>query len=36
LRLPLGKIALVSIAAKLASVQKDLDDWREVAEGAVF
>lgn len=36
LRLPLGKIALGTIAAKLASVQQDLDHWREVSAGAVF
>jgi NAD(P)-dependent dehydrogenase (short-subunit alcohol dehydrogenase family) len=36
LRLPLGKIPLTTIQAKLDSVQKDLNDWRELAEGAIF
>jgi NAD(P)-dependent dehydrogenase (short-subunit alcohol dehydrogenase family) len=36
LRLPLGKIALGTIAAKLDSVRQDLETWRSVAEGAVF
>jgi NAD(P)-dependent dehydrogenase (short-subunit alcohol dehydrogenase family) len=36
LRLPLGKIALGTIGAKLASVQQDMEAWRHVAEGAVF
>lgn len=36
LRLPLGKIPLTTIQAKLDSVQKDLNDWRELAEGTVF
>ncbi len=36
LRLPLGKIALASITAKLAHVQKDLDAWSEVASNAVY
>ncbi|MCU0450913.1 MAG: oxidoreductase [Bernardetiaceae bacterium] len=36
LRLPLGKIALGSIAAKLASVSADLEAGRAIAESAVF
>lgn len=36
LRLPLGKIALNTLAAKLASVQQDINAWRSVAEGATF
>jgi hypothetical protein len=36
LRLPLGKIALGTLTAKLESVQKDIDSWKDVAEGAVF
>jgi NAD(P)-dependent dehydrogenase (short-subunit alcohol dehydrogenase family) len=36
LRLPLGKTPMITIAAKLASVQQDLDNYREVAEGAIF
>jgi NAD(P)-dependent dehydrogenase (short-subunit alcohol dehydrogenase family) len=36
LRLPLGKVALGTIGAKLDSVKKDLEDWRAVAEAAVF
>ena len=36
LRLPLGKIAIGSIASKIESVRKDLEDGREVAENAVF
>jgi NAD(P)-dependent dehydrogenase (short-subunit alcohol dehydrogenase family) len=36
LRLPLGKIALASISAKLASVQQDMEAGRTLAEGAVF
>jgi NAD(P)-dependent dehydrogenase (short-subunit alcohol dehydrogenase family) len=36
LRLPLGKVAVGTLTAKLASVQQDLDAWRSVAEGAVF
>ncbi len=36
LRLPLGKIPLTTIQAKLDSVQKDLNEWRTVAEGTVF
>lgn len=36
LRLPLGKIALVSLQFKLEWVQKDLEFWRKTAEKAVF
>jgi NAD(P)-dependent dehydrogenase (short-subunit alcohol dehydrogenase family) len=36
LRLPLGKIALVSLQTKIDSVQKDLNDYRAMAESAVF
>lgn len=36
LRLPLGKIALVTLQAKIDSVQRDLDAGREQAEGAVY
>lgn len=36
LRLPLGKIPLTTIQAKLDSVQKDLNDWRAMAEGTIF
>ncbi|MBC8033204.1 MAG: SDR family NAD(P)-dependent oxidoreductase [Chitinophagaceae bacterium] len=36
LRLPLGKIAVVSLTSKLDSVQKDLNDFRELAESAVY
>ncbi len=36
LRLPLGKIAVGTIAAKIDSVQKDLEAGRAVAEGAVY
>jgi NAD(P)-dependent dehydrogenase (short-subunit alcohol dehydrogenase family) len=36
LRLPLGKIALNTLKAKLDSVQADLDLHRSTAEGAVF
>lgn len=36
LRLPLGKIALGTLGAKIASVQQDIDTWRSVAEGATF
>lgn len=36
LRLPLGKVPLTTIQAKLDSVQADLDAWRELAAGAVF
>lgn len=36
LRLPLGKIALHSIASKLGSVQHDLDSYRHIAESAIY
>lgn len=36
LRLPLGRVALQTIQAKLDSVQADLNAGREVAAGAVF
>ena len=36
LRLPLGKVPLTTIQAKLDSVQADLNAGREVAAGAVF
>lgn len=36
LRLPLGRIALVSLGAKLESVKSDLERFREMAQAAVF
>jgi short-subunit dehydrogenase len=36
LRLPLGKIALTSILSKLENVSKDLNDFKGIAESAVF
>ena len=36
LRLPLGKIALATIAAKLQSVQADVDRGRAIAENAIY
>ncbi|WP_373549215.1 oxidoreductase [Haliscomenobacter sp.] len=36
LRLPLGKVAVHSLTSKLASVQTDLDNYRDIAEGAVY
>lgn len=36
LRLPLGKVAVASITAKLESVKKDLEEWKSVAESVVF
>ncbi len=36
LRVPLGKIAIQALTAKIASVQKDLDAGRETAENAIF
>lgn len=36
LRLPLGKLAVSTIQAKLDSVQNDLNNWRTIAEGAVY
>lgn len=35
-RLPLGKIALISLNSKLTSVQKDLQDCKELAESVVY
>lgn len=35
-RLPLGKIAINTITAKIDSVRVDLNNWRETAEKAVF
>ena len=36
LRLPLGKVALMTIGMKLDSVRADLEANREIAEGAIF
>jgi len=36
LRLPLGKIVLGGIEVKLASMQQDLDNWRDVSASAVY
>jgi len=36
LRLPLGKIAILSLTAKLESVQKDINNFKSIAESAVF
>lgn len=36
LRLPLGKIAIVSLTTKLESVKGDLEDFKKIAESAVF
>jgi short-subunit dehydrogenase len=36
LRLPLGKIAIISLTAKLDSVQKDINSFKDVAESVVF
>ena len=36
LRLPLGKIAIISLTAKLESVQKDINSFKDIAEQAVF
>jgi NAD(P)-dependent dehydrogenase (short-subunit alcohol dehydrogenase family) len=36
LRLPLGKIAIVSLTAKLDSVTKDINDFKKVAESVVY
>jgi hypothetical protein len=36
LRLPLGKVPMTTIQMKLDSVKKDMEDWRVVAQGAVF
>lgn len=36
LRLPLGKIAIVSLTAKLDSVQKDINTYKDIAESIVY
>ncbi len=36
LRLPLGKIALLTLTSKLESVKADIDTCRDIAENAVF
>jgi NAD(P)-dependent dehydrogenase (short-subunit alcohol dehydrogenase family) len=36
LRLPLGKIAIASLTAKLDSVSKDLNNFKTIAESAVY
>lgn len=36
LRLPLGKIAIVSLTTKLESVQKDINSYKHIAESAVY
>ena len=36
LRLPLGKTALLTIGMKIESVQQDLEDYRELAQSAVY
>ena len=36
LRLPLGKIAIVSLTAKLESVQKDINSYKDIAESVVY
>lgn len=36
LRLPLGKIAIVSLTAKLDSVKKDIQTYKDIAKSAVF
>lgn len=36
LRLPLGKVPMVTISAKIESLKSDLEANREVAEGAIF
>jgi short-subunit dehydrogenase len=36
LRLPLGKIAIVSLTTKLDSVQKDINNYKDIAESVVF
>lgn len=36
LRLPLGKIALVSLSSKLDSVQNDINNFKEIAESVVY
>jgi short-subunit dehydrogenase len=36
LRLPLGKIAIVSLTTKLDSVQKDINAYKDIAESVVY
>ena len=36
LRLPLGKIAIVSLTTKLDSVQKDINNYKDIAESVEF
>lgn len=36
LRLPLGKIAIASLRAKLDSVQKDINTYKDIAQSVVF
>lgn len=36
LRLPLGKTAIASLTAKLDSVQKDINDYKDIAESVVY
>ncbi len=36
MRLPLGKIAIASLTSKLESVQKDIDNFKEIAESVVY
>lgn len=36
LRLPLGKVALLSLTSKLESVKTDLDNYKDIAENVVF
>jgi NAD(P)-dependent dehydrogenase (short-subunit alcohol dehydrogenase family) len=36
LRLPLGKIAIVSLTTKVDSLQKDISNFKDIAERAVF
>jgi short-subunit dehydrogenase len=36
LRLPLGKIVISNIESKISSVQNDLNNWRKVAESAIY
>jgi short-subunit dehydrogenase len=36
LRLPLGKIAIVSLTTKLESVQKDINAYKDIAESVVY
>jgi hypothetical protein len=36
LRLPLGKIAIESLTTKLDSVQRDITNYKDIAETVVF